>query len=144
SETCSGFVPQFGGGGIYNGGSLTVSNSTLSGNYAVGSGAGICNNGTLTVSGSTLSGNTADPASANYNGSRIVNFGSALLHNTLIAGNLTGDYTNDYDVYGNSLDSASDYNLIGDGSGGLSTTNHNLLGTSASPLDPLLAPLGNY
>ncbi len=46
------------GGGIDNNGTLTVSDSTFSGNSAT-SGGGIDNNGTLTVSNSTLSGNTA-------------------------------------------------------------------------------------
>jgi parallel beta-helix repeat protein len=50
------------GGGIYNfGGTLTVTDSTLSGNTA-SSGGGIANSGaggTLTVTGCTLSGNTA-------------------------------------------------------------------------------------
>jgi len=38
------------------------------------------------------------------------------------------------------------YNLIGDGSGVLSSasSSHNILGTVLSPVDPLLAPLGNY
>ena len=42
------------GGGIYNAGTLTVSNSTLSGNSALDGGAGIFNVGTLTVSNSTF------------------------------------------------------------------------------------------
>jgi hypothetical protein len=54
------------GGGLYNSGTLTVSNSTLSGNSATvsgntvgGAGGGIANFGTLAVSNSTLSRNTA-------------------------------------------------------------------------------------
>src|SRR5206468_3152328 len=49
----------FKGGGIYNAGTLTVSNSTLSYNTASNGGGGIANDGTLTVSGSTLSGNSS-------------------------------------------------------------------------------------
>jgi hypothetical protein len=46
-----------GGGGILNDGTLTVNDSTLSGNSAGnGDGGGIHNNGTLTVNKSTLSG----------------------------------------------------------------------------------------
>ena len=41
------------GGGIYNSGTLTVSNSTLSGNMGTGPGGGIFSTGTLTVSNST-------------------------------------------------------------------------------------------
>jgi hypothetical protein len=48
-----------GGRGILNNGTLTVSNSTLSGNSAYKTGAGIYNNGTLTLSSSTLSKNSA-------------------------------------------------------------------------------------
>jgi hypothetical protein len=95
--------------------------SALSNNYARGGNGG---------NGGTGSG-----------GGIYVGPGSVTLHNTLISGNPAG--SNPSDVVG-SLDSASDYNLIGDGSGGLSTANHNLLGSSSSPLNPLLAPLGNY
>lgn len=45
------------GGGIYNAGTLGLTSSTLSGNYAYGEGGGIYNTGTLDVTGSTLSGN---------------------------------------------------------------------------------------
>ena len=53
------------GGGIYNSGTLTVRNSTLSGNSAIGyhSGAGgISNSGTLTVSNTIIAGNLAGSA----------------------------------------------------------------------------------
>jgi hypothetical protein len=55
----SGNLASFdGGGGIYNAGTLTVSQSSLSGNLAVDAiGGGIYNVGTLTVSQSSLSGN---------------------------------------------------------------------------------------
>ena len=46
------------GGAIYNNGTLTVTNSVLTGNSTYGSGGGIYNNGgTLTLTDSTLSGN---------------------------------------------------------------------------------------
>ncbi len=48
------------GGGIFNDGTLTVTNSTFSGNSAVDGGGGIYNSGgTLTVTDSTFSGNSA-------------------------------------------------------------------------------------
>ena len=49
------------GGGIYNSGTLTVANSTLSGNSAAAAGGGIYNyaGSTLMVTNSTLSGNSA-------------------------------------------------------------------------------------
>jgi CSLREA domain-containing protein len=129
-STLSGNSTWGDGGGIFNHGTLTVSDSTLSGNSAAYNqgGGGIYNAGSLTVSGSTLSGNNA----TNGGGGIEVASGDVLLHNTLIAGNGGSDVSG-------TLDSASDYNLIGDGSGGLSTAKHNLLG-----VNPLLAPLGNY
>jgi uncharacterized delta-60 repeat protein/CSLREA domain-containing protein len=85
----NGFEPSGYGGGIYNnGGTLTVSNSTLSGNSASNvnqytAGGGIYNNGgLLTVSNSTLSGN-----SANYGGG-IGNSGSMTISNSSLSGNI--------------------------------------------------------
>ncbi len=49
------------GGGIYNDGRLTISNSTISNNSAHG-GGGIANWGTLTISNSTISGNSSSIA----------------------------------------------------------------------------------
>src|SRR5262249_12169923 len=49
------------GGGLYNEGTLTLGNCTLSGNAApAGYGGGVFNTGTLTVNASTLCGNAAD------------------------------------------------------------------------------------
>ncbi len=59
----------FSGGGIYNfGGTVTVTDSTISGNTAA-SGGGIVNDyyGTLTVTDSTISGNTATNGGGIYN-----------------------------------------------------------------------------
>ncbi len=50
------------GGGILNLGSITINDSTLSGNTASGEGGGVWNSGTLVASQITLSGNTAGPA----------------------------------------------------------------------------------
>ena len=54
------------GGGIYNIGTLTVMNSTFSGNSA-GGGGGIFNAGTLTVTNSTFSGDSGSYGGAIYN-----------------------------------------------------------------------------
>ncbi len=53
-------------GGIRNNGTLSVSNSALSGNSAVQAGGGIYNAGTLTVSTSVFSGNTPDNIYGSY------------------------------------------------------------------------------
>jgi hypothetical protein len=118
----------FGGGLLVAKGAVTLNNDTLSSNQAVGGthGAAQFNGGDGSGSGGGI-----DVASG----------GDVRPDNTLIAGNLAGGKPSD--VVG-SLYAASSYNLIGDGSGGLLLVNHNLLGSSASPLNPLLAPLGNY
>jgi uncharacterized repeat protein (TIGR01451 family) len=61
NSTFSGNSTNFEGGAIYNGGTLTVTNSTFSGNSTAGGldgGGAIYNDGTLTVTDSTFSGNS--------------------------------------------------------------------------------------
>ena len=68
------------GGGIFNRGTTTLTNSTVSGNsasfdlFGAGSGGGVSNYGTLTLSSSTVSGNSAVGS-----GGGIVNFSSGTL-----------------------------------------------------------------
>jgi hypothetical protein len=78
-----------GGGGIYNAGSLTVTNSTVSGNYAI-SGGGIYNVGTLSITKSSLSGNDADASRSS--GGAIFNAGTTtnLITNSTFSGNSAG------------------------------------------------------
>jgi Domain of unknown function (DUF4347) len=72
------------GGGILNTGTLTLNNSTVSGNTAV-NGGGIYNGGTLALNSSTVSGNTA------FNGGGgISNFGTLSLNNSIVSGNTAG------------------------------------------------------
>jgi hypothetical protein len=130
------------GGGMYAaGGSVTLTNDTLSSNSAGGGTGGA--GGPAPIDGYGFRGPAGADGSggAAFGGGIDVVPGNVLLHNTLIAANLAGG--NASDIQGG-LNTASSYNLIGDGSGGLSAANHNLLGSSASPLNPLLAPLGNY
>ena len=77
-----------GGGGIFNQGGLTLSNSTVSNNVA---GPGCCYRGgginnaggaTLTVTDSTISGN-----SASYTGGGIENDGTLTVSNSMLSGN---------------------------------------------------------
>jgi hypothetical protein len=79
-------VPGENGGGIYNAGTLTVSNSTVSGNATYGSddnGGGIYNAGSLTVSGSTVSGNY----SYNGDGGGIYNAGILTVSESTVSNN---------------------------------------------------------
>jgi hypothetical protein len=88
------------------------------------------------VTSSTLSGNSASYGSGIFNAG-----GSSLsLDSTIVAGN-----SGSADIWGTVL-STSSYNFIGNGSAlsGISNgTNHNQIGTSSSPLNPLLGPLQN-
>ena len=80
----------FGGGGIMNqGGSLTLTGTTLSGNSTSTSGGGLSytagdplirtpSNGTLLVSGSTFSGNTANSVAGGGGGADLFNFNSSI------------------------------------------------------------------
>ena len=75
------------GGGIWNSGTLTVTNSTISNNLAV-FGSGIFNEGTLTLNNSTLSGN-----SATFSGGGIHNFnGEVVVNNSTIINNQVSGY----------------------------------------------------
>ena len=69
------------GAGIFVNGTLTLTNSTVSGNTAVTEGGGIFNFGTLTVIGSTISGNSGT------NGGGIENQGTATVTNSTVSGN---------------------------------------------------------
>ncbi len=74
-----------GGGGIYNQGTLTVTNLTVSDNVSTGRGGGIYNdNGTVTATNSTLSGNTAGNSGG---GGGIYNQGQFTLINSTLSGN---------------------------------------------------------
>jgi hypothetical protein len=83
-------IANFGsGGGIFNTptGSLTVLNSTISGNTAIGlGGGGICNNGGIvSIIDSTIAGNSA--VSSFYGGGGILSAGTLTLVSTTIADN---------------------------------------------------------
>jgi len=84
--TITGGVAPF-GGGVNIGGTLTVTNSTISGNTATLDGAGILNTGMLTVISSTISGNTAVGGTIAGNGGGIVNLGALTVSDSTISGN---------------------------------------------------------
>src|SRR6185436_13780413 len=92
NSTVSGNNAAGGGGGILNdnGGTATLTNSTVSGNNAAGDGGGILNDNvsTLTLTNSTVSGNTTDD-----DGGGIVNdhASGATLTNSTVSGNDAGD-----------------------------------------------------
>jgi len=100
------------GGGIYNTGTLTLTNSIVKDNQTIGggSGGGIYSQGTLTLTNSTVSNNQTGSGDPNggSGGGIFFQSGTATLTNSIINGNRTGD--------GSSTSSHG-----GDG-GGISTT----------------------
>jgi len=76
------------GGGVFNAGTLTLTNSTVSGNNVGGSGGGIynANGATALLTNITVSGNNAGE-----DGGGIFNFGTLTLTNSTVSGNNAGD-----------------------------------------------------
>jgi hypothetical protein len=129
------------GGGIFNNGTVSVTNCTLSGNHADGSdGGGIFNNGTVTVTNCTLSGNSAAVGGGILNNGPTTNVKSSIVAlNT--ASNSSPDLNGSFNPQG--------FNLIGNNGGaaasfpaGNPNANNDIVGTSASPVDPKLDPNG--
>ncbi|MGH8490520.1 MAG: choice-of-anchor Q domain-containing protein, partial [Gammaproteobacteria bacterium] len=89
NSTVSGNGSLGDGSGIANTGTLTVSNSTVTDNYAVyGVGGGVFNSGTLTLTNSTVSGNSLYTGSYSYApGCGVFNSGTAILTNSTVSGN---------------------------------------------------------
>jgi len=81
----NGSSTSHGGGGIGNGGTLTVTNSTFSGNSSDYNGGGIANSGTATVTSSTFSGNSA--AGTTGGGGGIGNSGTLTVTNSTFSSN---------------------------------------------------------
>ena len=108
NSTISGNSDPWGwSGAIFNDGTLTVQDSTFSGNSAPdGAGGAIYNSGPLTVQDSTFSGNAAL-----YDGTIYNSYSTMNLSNTIIANTTSGsDCVNDGSI------GVNDHNLIGDGS----------------------------
>ena len=128
------------GAGINSYGDLAIINSTIASNTATRYGGGIENGGSLKITNSTLTDN-----SAGSGGGLSSQFdGTAILHNTIIAGN-----TNSWSTYEPDIDNGGEalsgsYNLIGIVSGQstlLDGVNGNQVGSSSSPIDPQLSDL---
>ena len=82
-----GILYNGGGGAIFNSGTLTVSNCTLSNNNAFAYAGGIFNGGTLSVSNCTFSNNSAGSA---YVGGAIYNQDTLTVSNSTFLGNSAG------------------------------------------------------
>ncbi|HEX8287248.1 MAG TPA: choice-of-anchor Q domain-containing protein, partial [Pyrinomonadaceae bacterium] len=144
------------GGGIFNSGTLTITNSTVIDNSVTGDnssnhGGGIFSSGALTITNSTFSGNfiTGGDSAANAGGG--IYYGGALtITNSTVAGNsVTG--SNVINIGGgiyissgttnarNTIISGNSAATDADVSGNLTVNENNLIGSNAR-----LLPLGNY
>jgi hypothetical protein len=131
NSTISGNTSRDAGGGVNNeyGGTLTITNSTIAGN----AGGGVGNSGTLTITNSTISGNTAS-----YGGGGVANYGGTLtITNSTIAGN-TASYGG-----GGVANLASFYGDFGVIPGTLTITNSTISGNTADTRDGGVANVGS-
>jgi hypothetical protein len=132
------------GGGVFNnngGGAVNVTNSTVQGNTASGSsgsfGGGVYDGfsgSTVNITDSTISGNTAATGGGVATGN-VMN-----VKDTIIAVNGAGP-----DAVSFGTLTSQGYNLVGNGDGTpfINGVNHDLVGSTATPLDPKLGPLQN-
>ena len=129
------------GSAINNSGTATVNSCTLAGNTATGQGGTIDNGGPMTITASTISGNSSANSPVG-----IVDSQPATLMDTIVAGNTQTGSVVAVDIEG-VVNSASAYNLIGTSNGFSGITNgvnHNKIGTSGVPINPMLsAPANN-
>jgi hypothetical protein len=141
--TFSGNVASRYGAALYlRPGVTTISNSTLTGNSAADTGGAILTEGnTLSIYNSTISGNTAGSGGGGIYG-YATPVGSLSLNSTIIAGNTSGSGGPDISE---KITTGGDYNLVGiaDVGGFTLGGTHNLTGTSATPLNPMLGVLAN-
>jgi hypothetical protein len=130
------------GGGIYNlSGTLSIVNSTISGNAAGEGGGGIFSNtiSSVTIKSSTITGNVVANTVTSYGGG-INSSNTAVLKNTIIAGNVRGATTRD-DVKGTF---SASYSIIGDKrDAAVSDSGGSQIGTTVVPIAAKLGTLGN-
>ncbi|MBL8208070.1 MAG: hypothetical protein JNM09_27805, partial [Blastocatellia bacterium] len=127
------------GGGIWSFGTLNLTNCTFSGNSAPIGGAILSQtaldySATVNMTNCTITNN-----SGKYAGG-IINSGTFNVRNTIIAGNTAT--TQGPDVYGPLT--SQGFNLIGNNANAtINAADGDQIGTSASPINPQLAPLAN-
>jgi len=127
-----GNTSNFFGAGVFNGGTLTIENSTISGNTSNSSGGGISNvGGRLTITNSTISGNRANQGGGISNSQYCYygppcTDGTLTLNNSLIAGNQAVIAP---EIENTSIVTANNFNLFG------ANGNAGVIGFTPGPTD---------
>jgi hypothetical protein len=131
--------PASGGGIAIESSTVTVQNSTISGNTAGVNGGGVAVHAGSNRYVRFINATVADNQAGGLGGGiyRDTSAGTVQLGNSLIATNTAAaspDLSGDFINFGS--------NLVGDGSGSSGLAG-NLIGTAASPIDPLIGPLAD-
>jgi CSLREA domain-containing protein len=141
------------GAGIFSSNVMSITNSTISNNHASpmgGRGGGIVNGANaLTLTNVTITGNSGDASTGFHSGQGLANSNTAIVRNTIIAGNgpagspdVTGVFTSQgHNLIGKATAGGNGSN--GDQTGFTNGVNGDQVGTPASPIDPLLGPLAD-
>ncbi len=146
-ENVASYSVTLGGGGLFINSNATanIANSTIFDNSAKTNGGGILNNGTLNLTNNTISANYADAdmnGSGDGGGVGLFQTGSITLKNNIIAGNFDHSSGSEKPDIDGSLISVG-YNLIGNlGTETFVPVVGDLVGTSGSPIYPLLGSPG--
>jgi uncharacterized repeat protein (TIGR01451 family) len=122
------------GGGMYLGGTATITNSTISGNFSNGGGgAFVSQEGLINLNGVTITGN---------NSGVYPTYGSQIkFKNSIIAANPSGAGADLQSLNGGYFTSEG-HNIVGSTSGiSITPAAGDSLGTATNPVDPRLAPL---
>jgi hypothetical protein len=127
-----------------------LTNDTISENHSTGSVAGLSiSYANATLQNVTIADNRADINTAGIGAGINVGPSDVTLQDTIVAGNTAGPSSTPADTSvspgGSGFDQASSHNLIGaDSSGTFPTGNNNKVGNPASPINAMLATLGDY
>jgi hypothetical protein len=128
-----------GGGGIVNHRTMTITNSTITGNQSNNGGGGILSDGPLTVTNCTIARNHTFPGQNGPTGGGIFGGNMITLNNTIIAGNYLSPNRTPNEIFG--IIATTSHNLIGDAAtaGGMQNgVNGNIVSSGTLPIGTIL------